>query len=150
MVSTDLLHSCTAFNGCHCYQSDCSLACVQVQGKVTGSFQSGYLADVTVNGFTYQAVLFSPYLALNTPAHTFVQPAVSSRAQSGGNADDANPLPVLPEDNAAVQQHSEHPRLLAAKQEDSVVDADQAHMSAVPNVDYHMVSATPSGPDLHA
>lgn len=122
---------------------------MQIQGKVTGSFQSGYLADVTVNGFTYQAVLFSPYLALHTPAHTFAQPAATSRAHSDSHADNANPLPILPEDSTAMQ-HAEHARLQVPKGEDAVVDASQAHIGAGPVVDYHMVSATPAGPDLHA
>ena len=118
---------------------------MQVQGKVTGSFQSGYLADVTVNGFTYQAVLFSPYLALNTPAQTFVQPASGARAQIGSNPDD---LHSLSEDGNAM--HPEHPDLQTAKLQEGGVLSDQVPISAVPGVDYHMSSAAPPGPDLHA
>ena len=122
---------------------------LQVQGKVTGSFQSGYLADVTVNGFTYQAVLFSPYLALNTPQHTFTQPALASRAQSGSHPDDPNPLPGLPDDSAALQQQG-HSELQAAKHEDGVPHPQQSQVAGVPGVDYHMPPAAPQGPDLHA
>lgn len=118
---------------------------MQVQGKVTGSFQSGYLADVTVNGFTYQAVLFSPYLALNTPAQTFVQPAAGARAEIGSNPDDPH---QLSEDGNVT--HPDHSEMHTGKLQGGGVHSDQVPVSAVPGVDYHMGSAAPPGPDLHA
>lgn len=71
---------------------------VQVEGKVTGSFQSGYLAEVAVNGFTYHAVLFSPYLALATPSGLYSQLVHSTKPPAQQAADDPGPLPVMPED----------------------------------------------------
>lgn len=104
---------------------------IQVQGKVTGSFQSGYLADVTVNGFTYQAVLFSPYLALNTPPQIFVQTAPNARAHTSGAADEANPLPALP-DRTVGLEHPDLEKLPVTKAEDRIL---QATASAVAGVD---------------
>ena len=78
----------------------------QVDGKVTGSFQSGYLAHVAVNGFTYHAVLFSPYLALNTPGGMY-PPALDStlntaKPQGQQSADGTGSLPILPEDSGVL------------------------------------------------
>ena len=70
----------------------------QVDGKVTGSFQSGYLAEVAVNGFTYHAVLFSPYLALNTPSGMYPQVLHSTKPPGQHTADGSGPLPILPDD----------------------------------------------------
>lgn len=73
----------------------------QVDGKVTGSIESGYLAEVAVNGFTYQAVLFSPYLALNTPGGIYPQALHSTlnstKPQGQQSADATDALPLLPE-----------------------------------------------------
>lgn len=52
---------------CQIYSPNPSLLGAQVDGHVDGAFNSGYLATVRVNGFTYRALLFSPYLALPTP-----------------------------------------------------------------------------------
>lgn len=52
---------------CQIYSPNPSLLGAQVEGHVDGAFNSGYLATVRVNGFTYRALLFSPYLALPTP-----------------------------------------------------------------------------------
>ena len=72
----------------------------QVDGKVTGSIESGYLAEVAVNGFAYQAVLFSPYLALNTPGGIYSQALQSTlnstKPQGQQSADDTGALPILP------------------------------------------------------
>lgn len=64
---------------CTIYIPNPSLVGAQVEGKVTGSFQSGYLAEVAVNGFTYHAMLFSPYLALATPPAAYPQIAQSDK-----------------------------------------------------------------------
>lgn len=73
-----------------------------MDGKVTGSIESGYLAEVAVNGFTYQAVLFSPYLALNTPGGIYPQAPHSTlnstKPQGQQAADITGALPILPED----------------------------------------------------
>lgn len=44
-----------------------SLIGAQVEGNIDAVFNAGYLATVKVNGFTYRALLFSPYLALSVP-----------------------------------------------------------------------------------
>ena len=73
----------------------------QVDGKVTGSIESGYLAEVAVNGFTYQAVLFSPYLALNTPGGLYPQALHSTmnstKPDGQQSADVTDALPILPD-----------------------------------------------------
>lgn len=77
-----------------------------MDGKVTGSIESGYLAEVAVNGFTYQAVLFSPYLALNTPGGIYPQalPSTlnSTKPQGQQPADLAGSLPILTEDSGVL------------------------------------------------
>ena len=118
--------------GCHKYEVTGHML-IQVQGKVTGSFQSGYLADVTVNGFTYQAVLFSPYLALNTPPQTFAQTAPNARANTSGTTEEANPLPALPEGSTSLE-HPDLGKLPATKAEDRAL---QATASGVTGIDHH-------------
>ena len=56
---------------------------------MTGSFQSGYLAEVAVNGFTYHAMLFSPYLALATPPASYPQIAQSDKLMTEHSNDAA-------------------------------------------------------------
>ena len=68
---------------------------LQVEGKVTGSFQSGYLAEVAVNGFTYHAMLFSPYLALASPASTYPQMPHDSKLQSEHTNDGSDPITAM-------------------------------------------------------
>lgn len=73
---------------------------------MTGSIESGYLAEVAVNGFTYQAVLFSPYLALNTPGGMYPQALQSTlnstKPQGQQPADLAGSLPILPEGSGVL------------------------------------------------
>lgn len=73
---------------------------------MTGSIESGYLAEVAVNGFTYQAVLFSPYLALNTPGGIYPQAPHSTlnstKPQGQQAADVTGALPILPEDSGVL------------------------------------------------
>ena len=114
-----------------------------MQGKVTGSFQSGYLADVTVNGFTYQGVLFSPYLALNTPPPTYAQTVPPTRAPAGCSTEDA---PGLPEGSSGLDP-SEHSKLQQTKAEDGVPQAPTSAETGA-GADFHMAAAAPSGPDI--
>lgn len=97
---------CTAF-----VHNTCALC--QVDGKVTGSFQSGYLAEVAVNGFTYHAVLFSPYLALNTPDGMYSQVLSSPKVPGQHITDGPGSLPIMPEDSGVLD-----PTALDSKAED--------------------------------
>lgn len=79
-----------------------------MDGKVTGSFQSGYLAEVAVNGFTYHAVLFSPYLALNTPATMFPQVLHGAKLPGQHLADGTGSLPIMPEESEVLDPSALH------------------------------------------
>lgn len=97
---------------------------------MTGSFQSGYLAELAVNGFSYHAVLFSPYLALNAPGGMYPQTLqsalLSPKAQEQPSADGASALPILPDESGVLDP------TIDAKAED---EARQT-LNAPPQVDF--------------
>jgi len=111
---------------------------VQVDGKVTGSFQSGYLAEVAVNGFTYHAVLFSPYLALATPSGLYSQMAHNAKPPAQHAADESGPLPVMPEESGVLGSTT-----MDTKAEDV---AHQA-MDAPSGVDFAVAAGPSAGPE---
>ena len=108
---------------------------MQVEGKVTGSFQSGYLAEVAVNGFTYHAVLFSPYLALATPSGLYSQLVHNTKPAAQHAADDPGPLPVMPEDADVLA-----PTAMDTKPDEVAPQA----MEAPTGVDFAGVSGPPA------
>ncbi|KAL3132433.1 hypothetical protein ABBQ32_008991 [Trebouxia sp. C0010 RCD-2024] len=116
---------------CTIYIPNPGLIGAQVEGKVTGSFQSGYLAELAVNGFSYHAVLFSPYLALNAPGGMYPQTLqsalLSPKPQDQPSADGASALPILPDESGVLDpttdakaEHEAHQTLNAPSQVDFV------------------------------
>ncbi|DBA99069.1 TPA: hypothetical protein ACH3X1_014205 [Trebouxia sp. C0004] len=123
---------------CTIYIPNPSLIGAQVDGKVTGSFQSGYLAEVAVNGFTYHAVLFSPYLALATPSGLYPQMAHNTKSPAQHAADESGPLPVMPEESGILGSTT-----IDTKAEDV---AHQA-MDAPSGVDFAVAAGHSAGPE---
>lgn len=107
---------------------------MQVDGKVTGSFQSGYLAEVAVNGFTYHAVLFSPYLALATPSSIYPEMVHNPKPPPQLPADGTAPLP----EDSGVLDSSE----MDAKAEDAVPEP----LAAPAQVDFAVGTGTSESP----
>ena len=107
---------------------------------MTGSFQSGYLAELAVNGFSYHAVLFSPYLALNAPGGMYPQTLqsalLSPKSQEQPSADGASALPILPDESGVLDAPT-----------DGKVEEEARQTLNAPAVDFvpadHVQSAVP-------
>ncbi len=105
---------------------------------MTGSFQSGYLAEVAVNGFTYHAVLFSPYLALATPSGIYSQTVYNAKPPAQNGADGSGTLPVMPEESTVLD-----PIAMETKAEDVAPQT----LGAPSAVDFAIVTGTQAGPE---
>ena len=117
---------------------ECHALLVQVEGKVTGSFQSGYLAEVAVNGFTYHAMLFSPYLALATPASMSPPMVHSTKASEQHAGELVEPLQVLPQQPDVLDPTAMVPQ---AKSEDGIPQV----MEPTSRVDFSGVPGAAAG-----
>ncbi|GMH32610.1 hypothetical protein BSKO_00444 [Bryopsis sp. KO-2023] len=115
---------------CRLFSPNPSLLGAQVEGHVDGAFNSGYLATVRVNGFTYRALLFSPYLALPTPIPANspgLQP--SNHPHHHPNHHESAPPPISPPPPQISATSTGHARSFPHQMDGTISQA--AHASIV-------------------